>query len=87
MPSASRFQSYDFAEQKFSGPTCRNGHPSRTLEIVVERCMAGGLVDGAALAVDTSLIAADAKKQRAVRWPEDRQPLAEGLNIEMFVCR
>jgi len=33
---------------------------------VVKRCIAEGLVDGAAFAVDASLIAADANKQRAV---------------------
>jgi hypothetical protein len=32
---------------------------------VVRRCVAEGLVDGAAFAVDASLIAADANKQRS----------------------
>src|SRR5580700_2534735 len=37
----------------------------KLFETVVRRCMAEGLVDGAAFAVDASLIAADANKQRA----------------------
>jgi transposase len=36
----------------------------KLFETVVRRCMAEGLVDGAAFAVDASLIAADANKQR-----------------------
>ncbi len=43
----------------------------KLFETVVERCMAEGLVDGAALAVDASLIAADANKQRAVAGSDD----------------
>jgi len=38
----------------------------KLFETVVERCMAEGLIDGSAFAVDASLIAADANKQRAV---------------------
>jgi transposase len=38
----------------------------KLFETVVRRCMAEGLVDGTAFAVDASLIAADANKQRAV---------------------
>jgi DDE family transposase len=37
----------------------------KLFETVVQRCLAEGLVDGAAFAVDASLIAADANKQRA----------------------
>jgi transposase len=37
----------------------------KLFETVVRHCMAEGLVDGAAFAVDTSLIAADANKQRS----------------------
>jgi hypothetical protein len=40
-------------------------------ETVVQRCIAEGLVDGAAFAVDASLIAADANKQRAVAGSDD----------------
>ena len=44
----------------------------RTLfETVVQRCIAEGLVDGAAFAVDASLIAADANKQRAVAGTDE----------------
>jgi transposase len=43
----------------------------KLFETVVQRCMAEGLVDGAALAVDASLIAADANKQRAVAGSDD----------------
>ena len=46
-------------------------------ETVVQRCMSEGLVGGEGFAVDASLIAADANKQRSVpggRWnPEDAQ--------------
>src|SRR6266404_3373520 len=37
----------------------------KLFETMVRRCMAEGLVDGAAFAVDASLIAADANKQRS----------------------
>src|ERR1700692_4893897 len=43
-------------------------------ETVVERCLREGLVGGEGFAVDASLIAADANKQRAVpgdQWPVD----------------
>jgi hypothetical protein len=38
---------------------------------VVRRCMVEGLVDGAAFAVDASLIAADANKQRSAAGSDD----------------
>jgi transposase len=38
----------------------------KLFETVVQRCIAEGLVDGVAFAVDASLIAADANKQRAL---------------------
>src|SRR5450631_3718083 len=43
----------------------------KLFEIVVRRCMAEGLVDGAAFAVDASLIAADANKQRSAAGSDD----------------
>src|SRR4249920_1946746 len=43
----------------------------RLFETVVRRCMAEGLVDGAAFAVDASLIAADANKQRSAAGSDD----------------
>ncbi len=38
-------------------------------ETVVERCLAQGLIGAEGFAVDASLIAADANKQRSVREP------------------
>jgi transposase len=57
-------------------PTPRIGiaasHLLRKLfETVARRCMAEGLVDGAAFAVDASLIAADANKQRSAARSDD----------------
>src|SRR5712672_2353428 len=43
----------------------------KLFETVVRRCMAEGLVDGAAVAVDASLIAADANKQRSAAGSDD----------------
>ena len=43
----------------------------KLFETVVQRCMAEGLVDGFAFAVDASLIAADTNKQRAVAGSDD----------------
>ena len=49
----------------------------RVFERVVEDCMVAGLVGGEGFAVDASLIAADANKQRSVAgldWHKDRDP-------------
>jgi len=43
----------------------------KLFETVVQRCMAEGLVDGSAFAIDASLIAADANKQRAAAGSDD----------------
>src|SRR6201989_1483382 len=43
----------------------------QVFESVVERCMKEGLVGGAAFAVDASLIAADANKQRSAAGSDD----------------
>jgi IS5 family transposase len=43
----------------------------KLFETVVRRCMAEGLVEGAAFAVDASLIAADANKQRSAAGSDD----------------
>src|SRR4051812_49945247 len=43
----------------------------KLFETVVRRCMAEGLVDGTAFAVDASLIAADANKQRSAAGSDD----------------
>jgi transposase len=42
----------------------------RVFERVVETCMAAGLIGGEGFAVDASLIAADANKQRSIPGPE-----------------
>src|SRR5579863_8287392 len=49
----------------------------RVFERVVEACIASGLVGGEGFAVDASLIAADANKQRSIAgqdWRRDRDP-------------
>ena len=60
----------------------------RVFERVVEACIAAGLVGGEGFAVDASLIAADANKQRSIAgqdWRRDRdpaevQPRGEGVS-------
>ena len=44
---------------------------SAPVNALVQRCIAEGLVDGDAFAVDASLIAADANKQRAVAGTDE----------------
>ena len=49
----------------------------RVFERVVEACIAAGLVGGEGFAVDASLIAADANKQRSIpgkEWDKKRDP-------------
>src|ERR1700760_1494278 len=49
----------------------------RVFERVVEACITAGLVGGEGFAVDASLIAADANKQRSIAgqdWRRDRDP-------------
>ena len=49
----------------------------RVFERVVEACIAAGLIGGEGFAVDASLIAADANKQRSIAgedWHRDRDP-------------
>ena len=43
----------------------------KRFETVVRRCMTEGLVEGAAFAVDASLIAADANKQRSAAGSDE----------------
>ena len=60
----------------------------RVFERVVEACIAAGLVGGEGFAVDASLIAADANKQRSIpgtewgkeRDPGDGEPCREGVS-------
>ena len=48
----------------------------QVFEIVVRRCMAEGLVGGEGFAVDASIIAADAHRQRGVENPDELKPEA-----------
>ena len=48
----------------------------RVFETVVRRCMAEGLVGGEGFAVDASIIAADAHRQRGVDTPAELEPEA-----------
>jgi hypothetical protein len=43
----------------------------KLFETGVERCMTEGLIDGTTFAVDASLIAADANRQRAASWSDE----------------
>src|SRR6202000_1310232 len=55
-------------------------------ETVVQRCMSEGLVGGEGFAVDASLIAADANKQRSV--PGDQWTAAEaGRAVREYLAR
>ena len=47
-------------------------HPAALLETVVERCLSEGLVGSEKIAVDASLIAADANKQSSIPGEEWR---------------
>jgi hypothetical protein len=48
-----------------------SGSGAKLFETVVQHCMAEGLVEGTAFAVDASLIAADANKQRSAAGSDD----------------
>jgi transposase len=56
----------------------------RVFERVVEACIAAGLVGGEGFAVDASLIAADANKQRSIAAqgsrPQEVKPRGEGVS-------
>jgi transposase len=57
----------------------------RVFEQTVETCIAAGLVGGEGFAVDASLIAADANKQRSIAgqdWRRDRDPAKSSLRGE-----
>jgi transposase len=53
----------------------------KLFETVVQRCMAEGLVDGFAFAVDASLIAADANKQRSLDLTTSTGRLSPGRAV------
>ena len=58
-------------------------------ERVVEACIAGGLVGGEGFAVDASLIAADANKQRSIAgqdWRRDRDPRSASRAVKEYLA-
>src|ERR1700741_5167873 len=61
----------------------------RVFERVVEACIAAGLVGGEGFAVDASLIAADANKQRAIAgqdWCRDRDPARSSRAVKEYLA-
>jgi len=58
-------------------------------ERVVEACLAAGLVGGEGFAVDASLIAADANKQRSIpgsQWSKTRDPEAASRAVKEYLA-
>src|ERR1700755_733714 len=58
-------------------------------ERVVEACIAAGLVGGEGFAVDASLIAADANKQRSIEgqdWRRDRDPKRSSRAVKEYLA-
>src|SRR4051794_10526446 len=58
-------------------------------ERVVEACIAAGLVGGEGFAVDASLIAADANKQRSIpgkEWDKDRAPEKASRAVKEYLA-
>jgi transposase len=61
----------------------------QVFERVVEACLAAGLVGGEGFAVDASLIAADANKQRSVPgsdWSKTRDPAAASRAVKEYLA-
>src|SRR3954464_157518 len=61
----------------------------RVFERVVETCIAAGLVGGEGFAVDASLIAADANKQRSIAgqdWQRDRDPARSSRAVKEYLA-
>ena len=61
----------------------------RVFERVVEACIAAGLVGGEGFAVDASLIAADANKQRSIAgqdWRRDRDPAMSSRAVKEYLA-
>src|SRR5215467_11412196 len=61
----------------------------RVFERVVEACIAAGLVGGQGFAVDASLIAADANKQRSIPgedWDKNRDPKAASRAVKEYLA-
>ena len=61
----------------------------RVFERVVETCISAGLVGGEGFAVDASLIAADANKQRSIAgedWRRDRDPKRSSRAVKEYLA-
>jgi len=61
----------------------------RLFERVVEACIAAGLVGAEGFAVDASLIAADANKQRSVpgsKWSKERDPAGASRAVKEYLA-
>src|SRR5499426_2063877 len=61
----------------------------QVFERVVEACIAAGLVGGEGFAVDASLIAADANKQRSIRgkdWDKNRDPETASRAVKEYLA-
>ena len=61
----------------------------QVFERVVEACIAAGLVGGEGFAVDASLIAADANKQRSIAgedWRRDRDPKRSSRAVKEYLA-
>jgi hypothetical protein len=61
----------------------------RVFERVVDACIAAGLVGGEGFAVDASLIAADANKQRSIAgqdWRRDRDPARSSRAVKEYLA-
>jgi transposase len=61
----------------------------RVFERVVEACIAAGLIGGEGFAVDASLIAADANKQRSIAgedWRRDRDPKRSSRAVRDYLA-
>ncbi len=61
----------------------------RVFERVVEACIAAGLIGGEGFAVDASLIAADANKQRSIAgedWRRDRDPRRSSRAVKEYLA-
>jgi hypothetical protein len=61
----------------------------RVFERIVEACIAAGLVGGVGFAVDASLIAADANKQRSIAgqdWRRDRDPARSSRAVKEYLA-
>ena len=75
MPAIERFRDSDIFRQVF--------------ERVVEACIAAGLVGGEGFAVDASLIAADANKQRSIPgkdWDKNRAPEKASRAVKEYMA-